>query len=531
MAGLCKHTWIPRAALVSTTTLLAVSAFADPAVEPTRREQSQASGVPTPASEPEALVSEAEGAARAGHLGSAWEILARAWKAAPSSPAPARAMCRLAILHGKQPSAEAACQRALVLGWTPEDMRNRVAAWVMGPAAPAMEDLMSASFMADGAVRVAPNQPWGYRARCDLALRLENREMLDSCIGDLKRVAPDSQEMKQALALGAARGPFKVWAGFLVVGFAVLSTVLHAFGRVWPRRGRATGTRTTTAPLAIVLILVWSGTARATPSLPETAGFSINDANPEASVPSPEKQLDNPMAFSEFLQQLIERAQASTKNGAHTLAARYYAALTKAVPQRAYAFGKLCDSLAASGDRDNALTACRTALVREGATVGDFTRFVRLLLAKSDPLNASERKQVDVAIAQVAKQPKATIVTEKLRCELALHENDLPALGVCSAKLAVAAPNDPKTISYEWALALDRRDAPAARRLVERARRTGVHRDVVAKMQEATHALGASRTTRAVRWALVGAGGTLLAALLVVASRGIAGLRRRRLAS
>src|SRR5450432_3074670 len=85
-------------------------------------------------------------------LKQAWALYARAWTLAPRSALPPRGICQLAILIGQlgkrtpqqQSAAEAACQNALVLGGTPDDMRNRVTAWVMGPRPPTMDELVAA---------------------------------------------------------------------------------------------------------------------------------------------------------------------------------------------------------------------------------------------------------------------------------------------------------------------------------------------------------------------------------------------------
>src|ERR1035438_5690598 len=109
-----------------------------------------------------------------------------------------RAACRAALVSGDQAIAREACKRAFLMGGTPEDMHNRVQALVEGPARPLMEDLVSASLLADGAVRVAPAQPWGYLARSEIARRLRDRDMLDAAIADLRRVAPADEVTQRA---------------------------------------------------------------------------------------------------------------------------------------------------------------------------------------------------------------------------------------------------------------------------------------------------------------------------------------------
>lgn len=473
-----------------------------------------------------ALVAEAEVAARAGHPKEAWGLFGRAWSLAPRSPLAPRGICRLALTLGMQTgaqraAAQAACTNALMLGGTPEDMRNRAAAWVGGTALPSMDDLVSASFAADGAARTGPGKPWGARARGDLALRLGDREMLDAAVSEIRRVAPDHEQTRLLIALSAARASFWIWAGRLALALALLGTAAHALLRRWTRRRFASASL---AASTIMMLILLGGSS-------VVAASQIDDAHREASVPTPAQQLANPLAFADLLTDLGARAEGATARADHVAAARYYAALAKAVPERSYAFAKLCDSLEASGQREPALTACRTALTRQGTTAGDYTHFVKLLLAHEAPLTPDERRQADAAIGALEKEPRAELIATRVRCNVALHEHDQPALEDCTAKLVAAAPNDSSTIGFEWALALEKHDQGAAERLAGRALAAGLDRNVIARLQRATVGPRVRRSARALRWALEGALSVLLLAFLYAAA--VPGLvrARRRLAS
>ena len=471
------------------------------------------------------LVAEADAAARAGHPEEAWGLFGRAWSLVPRSPVPPRGICRLALTLGMQTieqraAAQAACTNALMLGGTPEDMRNRAAAWVGGTVLPSMDDLVSASFAADGAARTGPGQPWGARARGDLALRLGDREMLDSAVSELRRVAPDHEQTRQLIALSAARASLWIWAGRLALGLALLCTAAHALLRRWTRRG--VGGVSLVASTIMVLILLSASPA---------AASQIDDTHPEASVPTPAQQLANPLAFADFLTDLGARAEAATARGDHAAATRYFAALAKAVPGRRYAFAKLCDSLEASGQREPAIAACRTALTRQGTTAGDYTHFVKLLLAKEAPLTTDERRQADAVIGALEKEPRAELIATRVRCNVAVHEHDQPALEACTAKLAAAAPNDSSTIGFEWALALEKHDQGAAERLAGQASAAGLDRNVIARLQTATVGPRVRRTARTLRWAVEGALSVLLLAFLYAAAERALVRARRRLAS
>ena len=136
----------------------------------------------------------------------------------------------------QQSAARAACRTALVRGGTPEDMRNNVAATVLGPALPGMGELQAASFMADGVVNVAAGEPWGYLARADLARWLGDRELLDASLSDLRRAAPEHAQTRRLAALSSAHASSWVWLGRLLVAAAWLVTAAHGLAR---RRRRA----------------------------------------------------------------------------------------------------------------------------------------------------------------------------------------------------------------------------------------------------------------------------------------------------
>ena len=228
--------------------------------------------------------------------------------------------------------------------------------------------------------------------------------------------------------------------------------------------------------------------------------------------------------FGYLLQDLLAKAEAATKKGDHLAAARYYTAIAKGVPSRSYAFAKLCESLQAAGDRGRAVGACRSALYREGATVADYLRFVNLALAKDGPLTPDERKELEGVAKHLAGESGGAPIAERMRCEIALRVHDVPALESCTAALGKLAPNDSITISFQWALALEKRDRASAERLIERARAAGMAADGLAKMESATGSLGLGRGARATLW---GFGGIATLLLLVVAARRIAGSRRR----
>ena len=408
-------------------------------------------------------------------------------------------------------------------------MRNRVASWVVGPLPPSMVDLVSASFMADGAVRQAPQEPAGYWARADIALRLGDRELLDAALsGSAARRARSTRRRRERM-IALAAGPF----GAPALGLGRSSgrpaglprdDVARAPTPMVPAAAPGGGRRHDRGDS--VRRAVGAGVARGrTSSASEHRRCRPRSDEP----PEPPTSSSNPLAFADVLTELADRGLKATKRGDHAAAARYWTAVTKAVPDRSYGYARLCESLEALGQRDQAIVACRNAVTRECSSVHDYVHLSELLLLKDGPLTPTERRQVDVSIGQLAKEPKASIPTDRLRCELAAREHDLNELRASSARLTAAAPDDLKTIWCQWALAVETRDGKTAEDSIERVRATGTHGKLAVEMEQATPDLRVRRPAklaRATRWGASGALAFLLAlSLYAGGKRGLGSLR------
>jgi tetratricopeptide (TPR) repeat protein len=516
---------VTRAASFTTAMLLGSVAAGAPAARVDDADQ-RAFAAASP--EAAAWVAAGEAAACAGRAKEAWALYARAWDAAPKSVVPARAVCRLALSlsssessgpsGSQQSAARAACRTALVRGGTPEDMRNNVAATVSGPELPTMIDLQAASFMADGAVHVASGQPWGYLARADLARWLGDRELLDVSLSDLrattKTAATTDAETQRLAVLSSTHASPWVWLGRFLVGAAWLVTAAHAFARRVKRRR---------------LGVVFGGAALLVTSLVATHAVA---AGAEDSAP-PGRDVAgapaDPLALGDLLMTLTSSAAAATKAGDPAAAARDWEAVTRAAPDRAYGFARLCDALEALGQREQALAACRTALLTQGTTAADYTHLVRLLLNHEGSLSVAEHRQIAVALAALDAEPQAALIAARVRCDVAAREHDRVALEDCTAKLTAAAPADWRTSSFSWVLAYERGDASSAKSLYERARAAGAPSDVLTRMEQGTRALQERRTVRALRWGLTAAASMLVLVLLsLLGARGARWLEGRR---
>lgn len=467
-----------------------------------------------------ALVAQAEVAARAGRAKEAWELFGKAWPLAPRSPLPARGICRLSLALGIETDAQwkaarSACQGALLLGGTHEDLRNKAAAdlSVRGALRPTMEDFISTSMAVDGAVRRDPVDVWGYAGRADLALWLGEPALLEAARADLRRVAPDHEETRRAETLGvpASTG---VWAGRLGLALLLLATAGHAAARRLRRRARA-GAAAPAWAAAVLLTFAAVGPAAATPG-----GATAPATDPDAKVQRVLTSGD-PMALAQLLQDLGASAEIATKRGDHAAAAKAWRSATRLVPERAYGFARLCDALDEGGQREEALVACRTAITRKDTTAGDYTHFVKLLVEKDGPLTPSDHRQIDLALAALDKEPAAALIAARVRCNVAVHDHDVPALEACTRKLVAAEPDDVRTVSFQWALALERGDRVAAELHKKRIQALTPRAAVVAPR--------ITKAQRFVQWALGGLAASLAIAAIVGGATRFAAARRRRL--
>jgi hypothetical protein len=235
--------------------------------------------------------------------------------------------------------------------------------------------------------------------------------------------------------------------------------------------------------LALTLCAVCFG--RVASAEPSTR-FVINDRNPEENLPGEAQRKANPHQFRLLLQELIDRASAATQRGDHLTAARYYSALAKAKPGESLGHARLCRSLESLGELEGAMEACADALAGEGATIDDFTHYVRLVLGKSGPLNATERARVETQIGRLRRTEGGRLAADQLQCELGMRLGDVSILEECTAALAALAASDPKTITFEWALAMQKRQSGRAAQLVDRARRAGLAPQALRDMELAT---------------------------------------------
>jgi hypothetical protein len=241
--------------------------------------------------------------------------------------------------------------------------------------------------------------------------------------------------------------------------------------------------------------------------------FRIDDANPESTVPTSKQRDGNPLEFGYYVQDLLAKAESATKKNDHPATVRYYRALAASIPSQAQGWSRLCEAYEAAGDRERAVGACKYAIDREGAELKDFVRFVDLLVAKTGELTGEERTALGEVLAHLDQQPDMAVPTAHLRCKSAVKTNDQAALEACTAVLAKVAPDDPKTIVFQWSLAVMRGQGEEAARLLGRAEKAGLGADKIEQMTRVA-AVSRSWTTPVLLVAAAGAMAALLALLL-----------------
>jgi hypothetical protein len=241
--------------------------------------------------------------------------------------------------------------------------------------------------------------------------------------------------------------------------------------------------------------------------------YPIDEDNPEMAVPNKRQRDRNPIEYGYLLQDLIEGAAMAKKRGDYYGVIRYDRALVKAVPERAKSWALLCEAYATVNDHVRASKACGTALSLPGVELQDYTRYVRETLSlpgKPAPETVTKLKEV---LDHLEKQPNVELVTAELRCEVGVATGDSRMLETGAAVLTRLDPNNPKTVVYQWTLAMQRGQTDAARNLLKRARALRLPSENIERMEALTasgHGRGYLWTGLAAMVFLAAAGGALM---------------------
>jgi hypothetical protein len=392
---------------------------------------------------------------------------------------------------------------------------------------PTPVELASALRLTDRAKRDLQNQPCGFAAECDIARRLGDRAMYQRCLENLETIAPGHYETLRARQLGSlAQTPPWVPVLWLLLVASVCATFAHALGRALGRRGKSAAV----VAVACLAFLPSRASAQEAPqpmldqaplehSIAAPGGLSkwkINDADPLKSVPTPEQRDSDPLNFGYHLMDLADKAQAAVDKGDFTQASKYWEATVLAVPEVAVGYRKTCNTAEQAQDMNRALRYCRAALARTGVELADYQHYAALLMSKPEPLNQEQLTDLQEISKHVRTLQGGSQLADSLDCEYSVRTADLKRLEECVTKLKAVAPDDPKTITYAWTLALGREKFDEARSLIDRARKTPMKPEGIQSMERAT-AEQASLLRRLQRHPKLVAGGLSgLAALAVI---------------
>jgi tetratricopeptide (TPR) repeat protein len=437
------------------------------------------------------LLEQGEKLLQAGSSQEAAEVLAHASFEAPQSPIIARRHCQALTALDRHDDAVEACKRAATLhgfGGSAMDDRALVAALMSPNHVPMPYDVAQAGRYAKGARNAMPTQPFGHAATCNIAERIGDLDLLDRCVKELRRMAPDNEETRYYSAvLERARFSWSAALAWATIVTASLATAAHAAIR-WSRQ-RA---RLTAAAAAFLLAFLTVGSVKAVekqkqvdPTADRTSDWVIVDSDPESKLPTPKERDEDPVEFGQYLVDMSWKAEQAAKKGDHHAAVKYFRALVKLVPDEAVGYRKTCAEYEVLDDWKMALDYCRSALGQNGVTVGDYQAFVRLQLAKTTALAPSEVEDINAIVEHLRHDKTTLVAASQIQCELGLKVKSTAYLTDCTEFLASKLPDDPKTVSYQWALALERHDIAGAQRFLDRAKALSFPPEGIAKMERA----------------------------------------------
>lgn len=218
---------------------------------------------------------------------------------------------------------------------------------------------------------------------------------------------------------------------------------------------------------------------------PPQAPFPIDDTNPTSSLPSASERTSRPLEYGYLLLELTGRAEEALEAKDFSRAARYFEALTTAVPEAAIGHRKLCQARSGARDVEGAISACRQATASEGALSGDLSRLLTALLARDGAPSPADIDEFDRVARHAEEQHVDPLDVLPQQCSLAVRVRDEARLAACVARLQERAPasTDPRTASFAWVLAMWKSDQHAARGAYAAAEAAGHDAEKLAEMK------------------------------------------------
>ena len=486
------------------------------------------------------LLEQGEAKASAGSLAEAESLFRQAHAEYPDGAILWRRDCEMLAALGRRPEAIQACTSAMSQAHTNTNFRALASSFVDGPAPPSAADLTLA-ILVTAAERHRGLSPAVAAAACDIAERIGDIAMLQRCTEDLERLDPGDPATQKAERILASRcPPWRFWLGWGAIAAALGGTLGHAVARFVRRKSRRTGA---VAVVGVALVLSMARIAGADEPAPAPAPaaaapapsasasqwlskWAVDDAHPDSNIPSEKDRNADPLQFGYWIQDVALKGEHASKRGDHVAAAKLYEALAVAVPDRATGFLKACEEYEAAGMFDKAINACADGLLRDGLMAKDYIHFVHLVVSRPGKLGDKETAALANVLAHMREDPAGKPFVDGLECEVGSRTSNVAQLKECTNALAARAPDDAKTIVYQWDLAVAEGNAGEAEELMRRGRAAGVSSEDGANMKAATDRMAMDR---AVRTTLITVAVGLVVSALYLALTALS--RRKRLAT
>jgi len=408
---------------------------------------------------------------------------------------PLRRRCLALAELGQRALAVEACQKlANLVIPNAADLQAMIGASMLGTDRPRDAELKQVLAMSQRIENMDPDGPWLPVARCEIAERLKDRGSLETCVAQLKEMAPEhrlTRRFQQALGQGPRLASFLKLGLLGALGLGTLLTLGH---RVFSRRRRAVATM---ALPVLVLLLAWPGRAGAQDfgiiTEPPSSGpqYSGPPTEGEAKADELDKELQDETQLLSELTDKIKAAEALIlqKNDWPGALVDYNAIIAK-VPYCGRCWRRLCEGYSYVGMPVEGAHACRQVIASPDGNAWDRAMLVHHLLTGPDRDKKETREEAARAAADAVKLKPDDRWGYDALCEIALSDNDLPALKSCSDKLNQYAPDDRKTLSLLFTVALAEKRFSDAEALIERGRKGGLDAGTVAVMRKTLAAQG-----------------------------------------
>jgi hypothetical protein len=400
-----------------------------------------------------------------------------------ASRLPLRRRCQALTALGRREEALATGQRLLRLVVpNAADLQATVGALMLGDGRPSDADLMAAQQMARRAEGIDPEGVWGHAARCAIAERLGDRAALAACGARLRQLAPEHFLAKR-FGDAARSEPSRALQLFLLaaLGLGTLLTLAHA---LMARRRVATGAMLA----ALVMACPLPAFAQAFGIVEEPATGAPYSGPPSEQQHAAESEV---LAFKEEAKRLQELTDKIASAEAAILERHdwqagvgLYIEVVELAPYCGKCWRRLCEGFGYLAEPVEGAHACRQAIASPDNNAWDRAMLVHHLLSgKSEAqpeVRAEARRNAEEAVTLAPGERWGY----DARCQLALRENDLARLGACAKKLAELAPDDRKSLSLSFVVALGERRFDAAEALIDRGAKEGLDRASVQVMRE-----------------------------------------------